>query len=137
MEFLTDRLPGLIETFLAHFDDLFKNEIERRRARQYVVGLLMSGRNKTTTEMARHIVGANNQSLHHFLTRAPWDPDELNRRRVELLQRSRQTRFKPTGWFIALGPQRSKSLRSRAAPQLKSAERAVARSRSYTTTPGN
>ena len=22
MEFLTDRLPGLIETFLAHFDDL-------------------------------------------------------------------------------------------------------------------
>ena len=44
----------------------------------------MSGRNKTMTEMARHIVGANNQSLHHFLTQAPWDPDELNRRRVEL-----------------------------------------------------
>ena len=52
MEFLTDRLPGVIETFLAHFDDLFKNEIERRRMRQYVSGLLMSGSNKTMTEMA-------------------------------------------------------------------------------------
>ena len=71
MEFLTDRLPAFVETFLAHFDDLFKNDIERRRARQYVVGLLMSGSNKTMTEMARHIVGANNQSLHHFLTQAP------------------------------------------------------------------
>lgn len=100
MEFLTDRLPGLIETFLAHFDDLFKNDIERRRARQYVVGLLMSGSNKTMTEMARHIVGANNQSLHHFLAQAPWDPDALNRRRVEILQRSRQTKFKSSGWFI-------------------------------------
>ncbi len=43
VEFLTDRLPGLIETFVGHFDDLFKNDIERRRVRQYVVGLLMSG----------------------------------------------------------------------------------------------
>lgn len=100
MEFLTDRLPALVETFLAHFDDLFKNDIERRRARQYVVGLLMSGSNKTMTEMAHHIVGANNQSLHHFLTQAPWNPDALNLRRAELLQRSRQTRFKATGWFI-------------------------------------
>ena len=100
MEFLTDWLPGLIETFLAHFDDLFKNDVERRRARQYVVGLLMSGSNKTMTAMADRIVGVNNQSLHHFLTQAPWDPDELNRHRVALLQRSRQTKFKATGWFI-------------------------------------
>ena len=34
MEFLTDRLPGVIETLLAQFDDLFKNDVERRRARQ-------------------------------------------------------------------------------------------------------
>lgn len=100
MAFLTDRLPGLIETFMAHFDDLFKNDIERRRARQYVVGLLMSDPNKTMTAMADRIVGANNQALHHFLTQAPWNPDELNRRRVELLQRSSQTKFKAAGWFI-------------------------------------
>jgi SRSO17 transposase len=100
MEFLTDRLPALIDTFLAHFDDLLKNDIERRRMRQYVTGLLMSGSNKTMTEMARHIVGANNQSLHHFLTQAPWDPDALNLLRAEFLQRSRQTQFKATGWFI-------------------------------------
>jgi len=100
VEFLTDRLPALIETFVAHFDDLLKNDIERRRMRQYVTGLLMSGSNKTMTEMAHHIVGANNQSLHHFLAQAPWDPDATNRRRVEVLQRSRQTQFKATGWFI-------------------------------------
>ena len=100
VEFLTDRLPALIETFLAHFDDLLKNDIERRRMRQYVTGLLMSGSNKTMTEMARRMVGANGQSLHHFLTQAPWDPDELNRRRVEHLQRSRQTHFKSAGWFV-------------------------------------
>lgn len=100
MEFLTSRLPALIDTFVSHLDGLFKNHIERRRARQYVTALLMNSSNKSMTEMASHIVGANNQALHHFLTQAPWNPDELNRRRIEVLQRSRQTQFKSSGWFI-------------------------------------
>ena len=84
--------PGPLEDYAARFDDLFANRAQRQGFRRYVEGLLMpEERNKTlTTTLANTeaVVGAQHkkaQSLQWFLTESGWDPEEVNRRRVELM----------------------------------------------------
>lgn len=74
-----------IDRFCGHFDDLFARLAERTALRQYLIGLLLPReRNKTLTELAAVVPGADRQRLHHFLHDAPWDSAALNARRVEL-----------------------------------------------------
>jgi len=83
--------PGPLEDFAAHFDDLFSNRAQSEGFRRYLEGLLLDEeRNKTLTALANTepVVGAQHkeaQSLQWFLTESGWDPEEVNRRRVELL----------------------------------------------------
>jgi DDE superfamily endonuclease len=83
--------PGPLEDYAARFDDLFANRAQRQGFRRYVEGLLMpEERNKTLTTLANTepVVGAQHkkaQSLQWFLTESGWDPEEVNRRRVELM----------------------------------------------------
>lgn len=74
-----------IDRFCGHFDDLFARLAERTALRQYLIGLLLPReRNKTLTELAAVVCGADRQRLHHFLHDAPWDSAALNARRLEL-----------------------------------------------------
>ncbi|MGX4689812.1 IS701 family transposase [Streptomyces sp. JNUCC 63] len=74
-----------IDRFCGHFDDLFCRLAERTALRHYLIGLLLPReRNKTLTELAALVPGADRQRLHHFLHDAPWDPDALGARRLEL-----------------------------------------------------
>jgi hypothetical protein len=74
-----------IDRFCGHFDDLFCRLAERTAVRHYLIGLLLPReRNKTLTELAALVPGADRQRLHHFLHDAPWDPDALNARRLDL-----------------------------------------------------
>jgi SRSO17 transposase len=76
-----------IDRFCAHFDDLFARLAERTALRHYLIGLLLPReRNKTLTELAALVPGADRQRLHHFLHDAPWDSAALNARRLELWQ---------------------------------------------------
>ena len=83
--------PGPLEDYAARFDDLFANRAQRQGFRRYVEGLLLpEERNKTLTALANTepVVGAQHkkaQSLQWFLTESSWDPEEVNRRRVELM----------------------------------------------------
>jgi DDE superfamily endonuclease len=83
--------PGPLEDYAAHFDDLFSKRAQREGFRRYLEGLLLAEeRNKTLTALANteHVVGAQRkeaQSLQWFLTESTWDPEEINRRRVELI----------------------------------------------------
>src|SRR5215204_7173025 len=83
--------PGPLENYAARFDDLFANRAQRQGFRRYVEGLLLSDeRNKTLTALANTepVVGAQRkeaQSLQWFLTESGWDPEAVNRRRVELM----------------------------------------------------
>ncbi|SQD96186.1 transposase [Parafrankia sp. Ea1.12] len=77
-----------IDRFCGDFDDLFCRVAERTALRQYLIGLLLPReRNKTLTELAALVPGADRQRLHHFLHDAPWDPDALGARRVDLWRR--------------------------------------------------
>jgi hypothetical protein len=83
--------PGPLEDYATHFDALFSQANQRHAFRQYLEGLLLPAeRNKTLTALANTepIVGAQRpeaQALQWFLSESTWDPDAVNRRRVELL----------------------------------------------------
>jgi hypothetical protein len=83
--------PGPLEDYAARFDDLFSARAQRHGFRRYLEGLLLPAeRNKTLTALANTepVVGAQRkeaQSLQWFLSESGWDPEQVNRRRVELL----------------------------------------------------
>jgi SRSO17 transposase len=83
--------PGPLEDYAARFDDLLANRAQRAGFRRYVEGLLLpEERNKTLTALAdaEPVVGAQHkkaQSLQWFVMESGWDPQEVNRRRVELM----------------------------------------------------
>ncbi len=89
--------PGPLEDYAARFDDLFANRAQRAGFRRYVEGLLLPDeRNKTLTALAdaEPVVGAQRkeaQSLQWFLTESGWDPEAVNRRRVELMLEEPET----------------------------------------------
>src|SRR6266542_1284909 len=83
--------PGPLEGYAAQFDPLFGRLAQRRGLRTYLQGLLLPrDRNKTLTCLAgaEPVVGAQQgavQGLQFFLSESPWDHEQLNQRRVELL----------------------------------------------------
>jgi SRSO17 transposase len=83
--------PGPLEGYAAQFDALFGRLAQRRGLRAYLQGLLLPrDRNKTLTALAgaEPVVGAQHgavQGLQFFLSESPWDHEQLNQRRLELL----------------------------------------------------
>ncbi len=83
--------PGSLEDYALRFDDLFASRAQREGFRRYLEGLLLAEeRNKTLTALANTepVFGAQRkeaQSLQWFLSESSWDPQEINRRRVELM----------------------------------------------------
>ncbi|MCA1719058.1 MAG: IS701 family transposase [Actinobacteria bacterium] len=83
--------PGPLEDYAQGFDDLFGARAQRHAFRRYLEGLLLPAeRNKTLTALANTepVVGAQRkeaQSLQWFLSESRWDPEQVNRRRVELM----------------------------------------------------
>jgi SRSO17 transposase len=80
-----------LEDYAARFDYLFTSRAQREGFRRYLEGLLLADeRNKTLTALANTepVTGAQRkeaQSLQWFLTESSWDPQQINRRRVELM----------------------------------------------------
>ncbi len=83
-------VPGPLEEYAAHFDDLFTQVAQRRGFRAYLAGLLLPrDRNKTLTGLAgaEPIVEAQEapvQRLQFFLSESTWDAEAVNARRLEL-----------------------------------------------------
>ena len=80
-----------MEDYAESFDDLFGARAQREGFRRYLEGLLLPAeRNKTLTALANTepVKGAQRkeaQSLQWFLSESGWDPQEVNKRRLELL----------------------------------------------------
>jgi SRSO17 transposase len=86
-----DPAPGPLEGYSARFDDLFDTLAGRQAFRRYLEGLLLpTERNKTLTALANTepVVGAQRkeaQGLQWFLSESNWSPEEVNRRRVQIM----------------------------------------------------
>jgi SRSO17 transposase len=98
--------PGPLEEFAAQFDPLFGSLAQRRGLRAYLQGLLLPrDRNKTLTALAgaEPLVGAQHgavQGLQFFLSESPWDHEQLNQRRLELLLGDPATRPHDQGVLV-------------------------------------
>ena len=83
--------PGPLEDYVVRFDDLFATLAQRQAFRRYLEGLLLPAeRNKTLTALANTepVGGAQRkeaQGLQWFLSESSWDPQRINRRRIELM----------------------------------------------------
>jgi len=108
---LTKRLPcppapGPLEDYAAQFDPLFGSLAQRRGLRAYLQGLLLPrDRNKTLTALAgaEPVLGAQHaavQGLQFFLSESPWDAEQLNQRRLELLVADPATRPHDQGVLV-------------------------------------
>ena len=92
--------PGPLEDYAARFDDLFANRAQRQGFRRYVEGLLMpEERNKTLrpwpTPNPLSEPSARRRRACSGSSRSPdWDPEEVNRRRVELMLEDPERRRK-------------------------------------------
>jgi hypothetical protein len=98
--------PGPLEDYASQFDPLLTSLAQRRGFRAYLAGLLLPrDRNKTLTALAgtEPVVGAQHkavQGLQWFLSEAPWDAEQVNRRRVELLVADPATRPHDQGVLV-------------------------------------
>src|SRR5215207_6020826 len=98
--------PGPLEDYAARFDGLFATLAQRRAFRRYLEGLLLPAeRNKTLTALANTepVVGAQRkeaQGLQWFLAESSWNPEELNRRRMDLMLEDPKTAPKGSGVLV-------------------------------------
>ena len=95
------KIPYVVVEGCERFAEVFPNQPQRRHLAEYVTGLIVSG-NKTVSGISTEFVETTDQScLNRFLTGAEWDVDQLNARRLELLQEDPATQYGDRG-VIAL-----------------------------------
>ena len=89
--------PTVVKEALDAFGDLFANRPEREHLAEYLTGLMVAER-KNVSAISRQFAAAPDQScLNRWLTQVQWDAAELNRRRLEWLQRDPSTRYSARG----------------------------------------
>jgi len=91
MNFIVNEPDPLLDSFFENFDSLWSRPNQTQGFRSYVLGLLCQLHRKNVEVMSSKIVGQEYQSLHHFLSDAPWDAKELNRLRLAALLANRRT----------------------------------------------
>jgi hypothetical protein len=93
--------PHVVVEAIERFADLFSNQPQRQHFAEYLTGLIVA-KNKTVSGINAEFVDTTDQScLNRFVTGAEWDVDQLNARRLELLQEDPATRYSEGG-VIAL-----------------------------------
>jgi hypothetical protein len=88
--------PSVVKEFAGFFGQVLSYH-QLKRFKQYLTGLI-TGRKPTVRSMASRLVEPVDQSsLNRFLTLYEWDEEELNRRRLELLQSMEEMRWQKEG----------------------------------------
>ena len=89
--------PYVVRDAARDFGDLFSCEPQRRHFAEYLTGLMIA-HNKTITGINGEFAETTDQScLNRFITEVDWDAEELNERRLELLQEDSTTRYSDQG----------------------------------------
>jgi hypothetical protein len=75
----------VVTAHAAVFRDLFDNQCQFRHFQHYLTGLIILP-NKSLAHIARCILdSADKTNLSRFLSEAPWQEDEVNRRRIRFM----------------------------------------------------
>ncbi len=86
-------MPPCFDRWCQRFDDIFGHLAQKREFRNYLGGLLGESERKNLSQMAANAVGVTYHKLHHFLTAAPWSFNELNQRRLDVMNQCHQTKI--------------------------------------------
>jgi len=86
-------MPPCFDRWCKRFDDVFKTKAQKREFRHYLGGLLGESERKNLFQMASNAVGVSYHRLHHFLTDAPWSANQINERRLQVMNQCSQTRI--------------------------------------------
>ena len=86
-------MPPCFDRWCKRFDDLLTHQAQKREFRNYIGGLLGESERKNLSQMADNAVGVTYHRLHHFLTCAPWKAQQVNERRLEVMNQCSQTRI--------------------------------------------
>jgi len=100
MDFVVNEPDPLLDAFFGKFDSVWSRPNQAKGFRAYALGLLSEAHRKNIEALSAKIIEEPYQSLHHFLTDAPWDAEEVNRRRIEALQADPRTAARPEGVLI-------------------------------------
>ena len=90
------RLPVPTVQFIDSYCELYQNlfpEVRSFENFKYLhLGMISELKRKTLPAIAKLVGLDNEQSLHHFLTKSPWDAQELRKRRLEIILKTLQGR---------------------------------------------
>jgi hypothetical protein len=86
-------MPACFDRWCKRFDDIFSHQAQKREFRNYIGGLLGESERKNLSQMASNAIGVAYHRLHHFLTEAPWDAQQVNERRLLVMNQCSQTRI--------------------------------------------
>jgi SRSO17 transposase len=86
-------MPPCFDRWCKRVDDLWRHQAQKREFRNYIGGLLGESSRKNLSQMADNAVGVTYHRLHHFLTEAPWSAQQVNERRLEVMNQCSQTRL--------------------------------------------
>ena len=84
-------MPPCFDRGCRRFDGVFSHQAQKKGFRHYLGGLLGESERKNLTQMSRDCVGVTYNRLHHFLTEAPGNAQQVNQRRLQVMQQCRQT----------------------------------------------
>ena len=91
------QFPTIVNQALEEFGPHFANEPERKHFAEYLTGLIIAN-NKNVSAINREFAFTTDQScLNLLITESGWDEEELNRKRLEWLQKSSDTRYSKHG----------------------------------------
>jgi hypothetical protein len=93
--------PTIVQEALVEFSDLFANQPERVHFAEYLTGLMVAHKKNVSAINREFAVTTDQSCLNRWLTEVGWDEQELNRRRLDWLQKDPSTRYCAQG-VIAL-----------------------------------
>ncbi|MDI6902627.1 MAG: transposase [Methanocellales archaeon] len=93
--------PHNITKFLGAYRSMFSKP-QYAHFERYVLGLIASekGGSNITDINDLYVDRCHQSSLNRFLTRSPWDVEEVNKTRLRVLQHGRRTRSRRNGYLI-------------------------------------
>jgi hypothetical protein len=89
--------PTIVQQVVKEFGVVFTNETERRHFAEYLSGLFVAERKSVSGINSEFAVTTDQSCLNRWITDVDWDELDLNKRRLEWLQRDPSTRYSAQG----------------------------------------
>lgn len=89
--------PEIVKKAMKDFGDIFKNEPEREHFAEYLTGLFVASRKSVLGINSEFVQTTDQSCLNRWLTEAKWDVQQLNEKRLALLQNDPTTKYSAQG----------------------------------------